>query len=105
MLAMNSSGNDDYVINSLVDLETSANELARYRQNLGVDSSNLSDAIGILQSNWKNESGSDIESIMLALNSALKSIDEEIIPAIGNYVNIINEIILETKQNQNTTLF
>ncbi|HBA37385.1 MAG TPA: hypothetical protein DCY94_01550 [Firmicutes bacterium] len=96
--------NDNYIINSLDALEESVNALARYRQNLGVDSSNLGEAIRVLQDNWQNESGSDIQSIMLALNDAKKSIDEEIIPTIGNYVNIINEIVLETKQNQTTIL-
>lgn len=101
---MFSMNNDNYIINSLDALEESVNALARYRQNLGVDSSNLGEAIRVLQDNWQNESGSDIQSIMLALNDAKKSIDEEIIPTIGNYVNIINEIVLETKQNQTTIL-
>ncbi len=103
-VAANSSGGSDFVINDLNGLESSANELARYQQSLGNDSASLANAIQVVRANWENEEGADLESILRTLSETTRAIDEELVPTIGKYVSTLNEIVLSTRNNQNTTL-
>lgn len=97
--------NGNYDINDLNRLEESASNLAKYNQSLTNDASSLNYIMKTINENWQNEAGADLLSVMESLKNALGTMEDDIQPMITKYVAIINEIVVETKQNQSGTIY
>ncbi len=100
----NSGNSSSYEIVSLDRLENSAGNLASYNQQISNNIGSLKYIMKAILENWENEAGQDISSIMLNLNDAIKTLSEDIQPVITTYVKTLNNIVTETRANQNRTL-
>lgn len=102
--AIETGGGSSYEIVSIDRLENSAGNLANYNQQITNNVGSLKSVMNAMSENWENEDGQDINSILLNLNDAIKSLSEEIQPVITTYVKSLNQIVAETRANQSKTL-
>lgn len=94
----------DYKIENLENLETSSANLAKYNQQITDNVNSLNYILKSIRENWENEAGEDIQSILLNLNDNISTLKNEIQPIIAKYVDTINQIVTETRINQNRDL-
>lgn len=101
---MQNQAGSTYDIANVPALENSSANLANYNQQLTNNIKSLEYVMNSINQNWQNESGNDINSIMNNLNNGINTLSENIQPVIGKYVETLNQIVVETKVNQNRSL-
>lgn len=93
-----------YSIRSIDELENSANALASSNQKITNDATSLNYILEQIKSNWQNEAGTDLASIITELEKCIKSISEAINPTVGEYVKTMNMLVAESRSTQSKTL-
>lgn len=94
----------NYEISNLDQLENSAANLAKNDQQIANCTRSLEYIIKAVQQNWENESGEDIQSILLNLNNNISTLRDEIEPIIRKYIETLNQIVAETRLNQSKNI-
>lgn len=93
-----------YDIKSIDQLENSAMTLASSNQKIANDAESLAYIIGQIRSNWQNEAGSDLASIITELEKCITNIQGAINPTISEYTKTMNTLVAESRSTQNRSL-
>lgn len=95
---------NDYIIRSLNSLETTASSLDSNNNVLINDINSLKYICRTIRENWENDQGQDLASILSTLDNTIGTLENELVPIIKKYVEVVNTVVAESRKNQSTSL-
>lgn len=95
---------NDYIIRSLNSLETTASSLDSNNNVLINDINSLKYICRTIRENWENDQGQDLASILSTLDNTIGTLENELVPVIKKYVEVVNTVVAESRKNQSTSL-
>lgn len=93
-----------YDIKSIDGLETSTSELATTNQKVSNDVASLAYILNEIKTNWQNEAGADLASIITELEGCINKVQTAINPTVGKYVTTMNNLVAESRSTQSKTM-
>lgn len=93
-----------YDITSVDQLETSTADLATINQNVSTNVTSLASVLNDIKTNWQNEAGADLASIIKELEDCINKLQTAINPTVGKYVETMNTLVANSRSTQSRTI-
>lgn len=93
-----------YNIQNVDWLEQDASDLATQKQKVYECVEQIKLLINDIKSNWENEAGADLQSIITELEKFDHILLSAINPVVSKYVETMNILVAESRSNQNRSL-
>lgn len=93
-----------YDIRNVNLLENTVSDLATTSQNVVKNAESLQYVLNEIKTNWQNEEGQDIQSIIAELEGCITTLKSAIAPTISKYVGTMNTLVADSRATQNRTI-
>lgn len=93
-----------YDIRNIDELESSTATLASTNQKVSNDIASLAFILNEIRTNWQNEAGADLASIIKELEDCINKVQTAINPTVGKYVTTMNNLVAESRSTQSRTM-
>lgn len=93
-----------YDIKSIDELESSTATLASINQKVSSDAASLAYVLNEIKTNWQNEAGADLASIISELEGCINKLQSAINPTVGKYVDVMNGLVANSRATQSRTM-
>lgn len=93
-----------YDIRNIDQLENSTATLSSSNQKVANNAQSLAYILNQIRTNWQNEAGADLASIISELEKCISSLQTAINPTVEKYVETMNTLVAESRSNQNRSL-
>ncbi len=93
-----------YDIRSIDELESSTATLASSNQKVTNDAQSLAYILEQIKTNWQNEAGTDLASIITELEKCINSLQNAINPTVSKYIETMNTLVAESRSTQSRSV-
>lgn len=93
-----------YDIRSVDELENSTARLSSSNQVVSNDADSLAYILEQIKTNWQNEAGTDLASIILELEKCIQSLKNAINPTVSKYIETMNTLVAESRTTQSRSM-
>ncbi len=93
-----------YQVRNVDELENRTADLSTTNRSINKSAESLQYVLEQIKTNWTNEQGQDIVSIVAELEACIKTINGSIVPVVDKYVISMNNLAIETRTNQSRTM-